>query len=243
MASILFLASCGGKSVITIDSKYADLPVYGIDLNQHEDQKIDNFANLKNLTFVICKISEGTAYNDENFTSNWQNLKNHQLIRGSYHFYRSNQNPIEQAKFFLRKIDEQEKGELPPIVKIENDSLARNVFNQKIKTKRLQHNLLLHLAYLEKETEQKPIIYTNLAFADQYLRNENFAKYPLWISENSKKDYPILPKTWQKTGFKFWQKSSRYTAKSEISDLDIFNGTREDFVKLIGGKVLAPEKP
>lgn len=223
---LFFCAFCNNSSPIKIDPRNNNSTAYGIDISRHQDKVINDLNAHDALTFVICKASEGADYTDPDFSFNWEHIKKRGLVRGAYHFYRDNDDPFIQAKFFLKKIKDLEETDLPPIVDIEDGSLTENTDK-----KNLQKNLLQHLQYIESQSGRKPMIYTNLHFADHYLTDKNFAQYPLWLAEYSNGKKPKLPKAWEKVGHKFWQKSEGYKVESKVSDFDIFNGTRQELLR------------
>ncbi len=218
-------SSCANNTPILFSQKADDQIAYGLDISKHQD-KIVNDLNINDaISFVICKASDGTDYTDPNFRFNWRQIKKRQLIRGAYHFYRTNDDPLVQAKFFLKHLKGIDSQDLPPIVDIEKDDTKGAK-----KISEIQKDLLQHLNFIEQKIGRRPMIYTGPDFANEFLVNEKFAKYPLWIADYSKKNKPILPKTWEKIGQKFWQRSQSYSIESRISDFDIFNGTRKDLI-------------
>ena len=72
----------------------------GLDLSHH-NEKVE-IMKLKGLGFVILKATEGETYVDAKFASRWLGLKSVGVKRGAYHFYRTNKDPIAQAKHFLK---------------------------------------------------------------------------------------------------------------------------------------------
>jgi lysozyme len=73
--------------------------VYGIDISHHQNNEIDYISKtLDSLSFVICKATEGVTYTDPLFSKNWKTIKARGFIRGAYHFYRSDDDPIAQVQ-------------------------------------------------------------------------------------------------------------------------------------------------
>lgn len=75
------------------------------------------------------------------------------------------------------------------------------------------------------------MIYTNTGFADQYLMNNVFSKYPLWLAAYSNTKNPQLPFVWKKKGYKIWQKQDSYFIDSHVYDFDVFYGKKTDLYK------------
>ena len=89
---------------------------YGIDISQYQGDQIEFLNKTKDsLSFVICKATEGITYIDPRFAQNWDLIKQKGFIRGSYHFYRSNDDPQSQAANYTRVISDLQKTDLPPM--------------------------------------------------------------------------------------------------------------------------------
>lgn len=219
--------SGGGHSVPdTVNPAHLPFPglatiphVYGIDLSKYQGDLLEEIKQLDTLHFVICKATEGNTLIDARFIANWQRLRQLAVLRGVYHFYISKDDPIKQAQHFLKTLGDVQAADIPLILDVEEESL-RGV----IDTANFHQSLLSFLHYLEQQSHQKPIIYTDPSFADQYLRNSSFADYPLWIADYTKKESPVLPVTWKKKGYVFWQRNDSHTLHSQRTDFDVFNG-------------------
>ena len=205
--------------------------IYGIDVSKYQGDLVRHLDTKDGLSFVVCKATEGGDCVDPDFYKNWRLIHKKKLVRGAYHFYRSNKDPIVQADHYSRTLNAWRllwhrglrPNDLPPILDIEGSGVAKGT-NPEV----LKKDLLRFLTHIELRTGRKPIIYTGLYFADQYLQDPAFAQYPLWLAEYTDNNSPKLPKTWQKQGYKFWQKSYRYSIESEKTDYDIFNGSLEE---------------
>ena len=199
---------------------------YGIDISRYNGRIVDKINVSGTLAFVICKATEGEHFRDPNFNYNWKSIKGKKLIRGAYHFFHTNTDPIKQAKNYISTVGKWEDTDIAPIVDIEAESLSKS---EKVQTvKEIENNLLEFLNEIKERTNRVPMIYTGKAFANDYLLNKTFSKYPLWLAEYDNREQPILPSTWKDVGFKVWQKSDKYRLKSSVDDsvydLDIFEG-------------------
>jgi len=56
--------------------------------------------------FGFAKATEGNAWNDPTFASNWRNLKAEAKVRGAYHFFHPADDPVRQAQFFTSTVRE-----------------------------------------------------------------------------------------------------------------------------------------
>lgn len=201
--------------------------VYGIDVSKYQGNLVDDIDSLNDLSFIICKATEGATYKDPDFTNNWKMIKEKKLKRGAYHFYHTDDDPLTQAKIFVETIGILSPTDIAPIIDIEQGSISGEVNAAK-----LHADLIVFLNYVQTATKRKPMIYTGLAFANSYLVNPAFANYHLWIAEYSGRSEPILPVTWKKKGYKIWQKSESYRIDSKTTDFDILNGNANTLSKL-----------
>lgn len=220
------LTTGGGQRESFQASHYADTTSYlkGIDISKY--QKDIDWSGLSNkITFIICKATEGRTLMDSEFDSNWKNIEKAGRYRGAYHFYRSNDDPEVQAEFFYSTVGELKANDLPMVLDIESGSLVGAINKTK-----LTADLLSFLQTVEKLSGKKPMIYSNSYFASQYLNQEEFATYPLWVAEYTSKSEPTIPYFWTaNSGWSFWQRSASYDLSSvdgEV-DFDIFNGNME----------------
>lgn len=216
----------------TVISGFDSVPiVYGLDIAKYQGDLLHNIDNFDTLHFIICKATEGISLVDAEFEYNWKTLKDLSIIRGAYHFYKAKDDPVRQAQHFLRIVDTLMDKDIPLVLDIEEQSV-----NNSTKKADLQSGLLIFLAYIEKQTGRKPIIYTDLNFANTYLQWEAFADYPLWLAEYSRRPTPIIPHTWKHTGIKFWQKTDTLKVDSRRTDLDVFRGDGAEFKAFIKKK-------
>ncbi len=213
----------------TVEKESEKTVFYGMDISHYNKAVVDEIKSFDSISFVICKATEGLHFRDSYFDYNWKTLKEKSIIRGAYHFYHINSNPIQQAKHYISVVKEWEDTDITPIVDIEGQSLPSN--KKSINKEKLQKNLLKFLDYIENKTKRKPMIYVSTSFADRYLQKKEFSEYPLWIADYDSEKAPHLPKIWKKAGFKIWQKSNNYHFKSTRDDLDVFYGKLTDIYK------------
>lgn len=167
---------------------------YGIDISKWNWNLVESVNITDTLSFMICKATEGVSMVDINFIPNWKMIKEKRLMRGAYHSYQTNVNPIEQAEFFLSKISEVDSADVAPIVNIEAQSLHTKTDVDKVN---VQIDLFLFLKHIKLRSERLPIIYSNRTFANEYLTHQGFAEYPLWLSEYTSQSISGIPKIWK----------------------------------------------
>jgi|TARA_B110000908_G_scaffold156525_1_gene195773 lysozyme len=207
--------------------------VYGIDISHHQNNEIDFISKtLDSLSFVICKATEGVTYTDPLFLKNWKTIKARGFIRGAYHFYHSNDDPIAQATHFMNTITNLENTDIPPIIDFEGGGIDTSQSVEEI-----QSALKIFLNEVQKKSKRTPIIYTDLNTGNKYLNSSYFSDYPLWIANYNGKKSPDLPDAWKKRGWFIWQRTSTYKLDSQNNDFDIFDGSLSAFKEFISNSL------
>lgn len=201
---------------------------YGIDISRYNRDIVPEIVLHDSITFVICKATEGITYTDPYFYSNFDFIRSGNYLLGAYHFYRAQDKGEQQADFFWKTISRQGTIDIAPVVDIEQESLPANKEIDKVE---LQAEILTCLQRLEETAKRVPIIYTNRSFADEYLTDNRFSNYPLWIADYGHRDAPILPKVWKNVGHKIWQKNNHHSIGTHVADFDVFFGKLEDLTK------------
>lgn len=219
------------KNVATLskeERKLADIRIYEV-LHKHDDKAIGfdvseyqseidweqtyHIDESFELSFVFIRATAGKTKVDKRFKENWKASKERQLIRGAYHYYRPNENSIEQAENFIKNV-RLKKGDLPPVLDIEKLPKSQSIDSLKVGLRRW-------LKKVEQHYKIKPIIYSGESYYTDFLKEE-FSEYPLWIANYNfwRND---LESDWQ-----FWQ----FTEKAQIQgiegmvDINIFNGDK-----------------
>ncbi|MGB0522914.1 MAG: glycoside hydrolase family 25 protein [Flammeovirgaceae bacterium] len=198
---------------------------HGIDISHYNGDIVEKLTFSDSISFIICKATEGLYYTDPYFHSNWKAIKKRGFIRGTYHFFVVGDDAERQAEHFWSIVQRMGSRDIPPIVDIERLSLPKD---KTVTPEEVQQQVLLFLAKVEELSGRTPMVYTGESFANIYLLDEKFAHYPLWLAEYNGRSRPTLPKTWQKTGLRIWQKTSSYHVASEVSDFDVFRGKLSD---------------
>jgi lysozyme len=166
------------------------------------------------LEFVFIRATAGNDRVDGQFKENWLGAKSRKMIRGAYHYYRPNENSLEQAQLFIKTVHIH-KGDLPPVLDIEKLPKGQSLDSLKIGLRRW-------LKAVEAHYKVKPIIYTGEKYYDDFLK-EDFSDYLFWIANyNFYRDK--IGEDWL-----FWQ----FTEKASVSgikgnvDVNIYNGDVE----------------
>ncbi|UZD24132.1 glycoside hydrolase family 25 protein [Algoriphagus halophytocola] len=237
LACFWMMTSCASKSNSDISSKIpipekdtipanpmeskTDQPVLGIDVSHFQGNI--NWEEIKadEITFAYDKATQGASFKDPDYAQNKRGAHEVGLAHGSYHFFTSDADPMDQAALFIATID-YTSGDMPPVLDLEQGGIVGTV-----KTSEFQDDVLSFLLEIERKLGIKPIIYTNHPFGNEYLDNPKFSEYGLWIAEYEV-DTPKIPKTWEEKGWLIWQRSERGKVQGAMGnvDHDLFNPTK-----------------
>ncbi len=203
---------------------FKDYNIRGIDISHY--QKDINWLALKQaklngfpIRFVIIKASEGRDIRDHRFCDNFENARRHGFVRGAYHFFNPQSDPVKQAQHYFQHVNLL-PGDMPPILDVE-DRGSKPLAE-------FQRDVLRWMDYAERKTGVVPILYTYTRFKYDYLRDPRFDKYPLWVARyNMRRRYQGEWVMWQ------------YSDKGRIDgvgcdvDLNLFNGKFSDLQRLL----------
>jgi len=189
------------------------------------------------MKFVFVKASEGESYVDPTFRKNWEGTKTAGMLRGAYHFFRSNADPGRQADCFINALKATgDMGDLPPAIDLESNDGQPN--------QRVISRAKAWMDRVQSAVNKRPIIYSS-----QYFLQDHFSEpgggppawvkdYPLWVAQYPKRYtpgmQPGLPRGW--TQWRFWQYSDKGRVNGVIDkvDLDLFNGSLEELYQFAG---------
>ena len=202
--------------------------IHGIDVSKYQqtisweavkEMKVKDIQ----LGFVFIKATEGIINTDPQFKRNWKKSKQAGMIRGAYHFFLATKDGREQAENFISSVD-LEKGDLPPVVDIEQTYGVNSTL--------LKKELKEWLDVVEYYYGVKPIIYTSVDFYSRYLGKE-FNSYPLWAAHYYQYNTPRIERNWD-----FWQHSEEGRVNGILSkvDFNVFNGDSLQFRNLLMAK-------
>lgn len=198
--------------------------IYGIDVSRH--QGTIDWEALKSgdgksapVQFVYMKATEGSDFTDKNFETNFASAKRQGFVRGAYHYFSPHSGGLAQANMFIKTVKLQ-KGDLPPVVDVEERPKDKQRFIQELK---------IFIAKIEEHYGVKPIIYSYKKYKEHYLSEPFFNKYPLWVAHYyvSKLDENIEWLMWQCSDI------GQLPGIEENVDINIFNGTQEQFKSIL----------
>lgn len=194
-----------------------DVSHYQSDVNWEALKAINQIGDTIQFRFVFIKATEGILIEDRMFDEYWENAKDNNVVRGAYHYFLPDRSAKLQATNFTTSV-KLEKGDLPPVVDIEET-------RGKSKAEVVK-NLKEYLQIVHHKYKVKPIIYSNYNFIEDYLADD-FKNYPFWIAHYYHQEMTPI----DSVNFLFWQHSD----KSDLLGIDgnvdanIFTGTEEQF--------------
>jgi lysozyme len=187
----------------------------GLDVSEYQGKiswsYVDTLEQKYPIDFVFIRATVGRDRKDFQFKRNWIGAKENKMIRGAYHYYRPNENSIEQADLFIKTVTLQ-KGDLPPVLDIEK--LPKN---QSLDS--LKKGLKRWLLRVENHYKVRPIIYTGERYYSDFLKEE-FGEYLFWIANYNFYREKI------EDDWLFWQFTEKATVPGirKTVDVNIYNG-------------------
>lgn len=189
--------------------------IFGIDIS-HYQGSID-WEALKNgspddspVSFIYMKATEGSDHKDRMFDRNWTKALEHGFTRGAYHYFSLHSSGLAQAEMFIKNV-KLEKGDLPPMVDVEEEPKDKREFLQELK---------IFIAKIEKHYGTKPIVYSGKKYKERHLNDRYFDRYPTWIAHYYVDSLDV------ENNWTFWQCSDkgRLPGIRHKVDINVFNG-------------------
>jgi len=207
---------------IEVPTRYT---IHGIDVSRY--QEIVDWESVKAMNvegirmgFCFIKATEGVESEDRRFKRNWAKAKEAGLARGAYHFFIASKSGRAQAEHFIKTVELQ-PGDMPPVLDVEqtNGQPSRKV----------RERAREWLKTVENYYGVKPIIYANVDFYQQILKDE-FDDYPLWVAHYLQKEKPRIYRPWH-----FWQYSEQGHVNGIFCrvDFNAFYGDSSEFKNLM----------
>ena len=187
---------------IVWDSLYVLTDKRGKTIRDHHLAK-----DIRSVSFVFIKATEGVSMVDKDFKRNWQDAGRSGLRRGAYHFFRSSKDGEAQARLFIKTVGDLRFKDLPPVLDIETIHRGGSM-------KKLNEEALKWLETIEGHYGKKPIVYTGSSFARDWLSKRITDNYPVWIA-HYEKDRPDFD------GWTFWQFTDKAVVKGVPGPVDL----------------------
>lgn len=215
--------------------------VHGVDVSVYEPRVDWRALRAQGFRFALIRATSSLTYVDPKFAEHWAGAREAGILRGAYHYLFGGQDAKKQAESFIATVGS-DKGELPPIVDLE-DAYNENVPNSKIIS-----TCKAFLDIIEPAFGRTPMLYSRKTYLEPRVsingKAPDWAKnFELWVAQYPfvfKPDtmpnvnMPMQPKGWK--DWKFWQYSETAIVEGvtdEINrptriDLNWFRGTEAE---------------
>lgn len=197
---------------------------FGIDISEYQNRiNWDILSDLETgnpIEFIFIRATAGSNKTDSKFCKYWEKARETNMYQGAYHYYRPNENSIEQANNYIKTV-KLKRGDFPPVLDIEKLPRHQSIDSLKVGLKRW-------LKKVENHYGVKPIIYSSESYYNDFLKDD-FEEYPFWVANYTAFYYDI------NSNWSMWQISEN--AKIEgirgRVDINVFNGTTSDLKALL----------
>lgn len=199
----------------------------GIDISQHQK----TFTDPGHLDFIIVKASEGWAA-DPLFSSYLPNICSIP-VRGAYHYYRTETDPILQAQNFMGAV----RGKGFHFLAVDYESRNNTL------DKAGAEGLMKCLKHIRQYQPLPVFIYTGAYIYRDKIRvwDQEIDTFPLWLGRWNYHDSAVADPTTALAGgdlgrsWDFWQYTSTGVGAScgvgsTNVDMDVYNGTAEELI-------------
>ena len=215
--------------------------VHGVDVSVYEPRVDWRALRAQGFKFALIRATSSLTYVDPKFAEHWAGAREAGILRGAYHYLFGGQDAKKQAESFIATVGS-DKGELPPIVDLED------AYNENVPNSKLISTCKAFLDIIEQEFDRTPMIYSRRTYLEPRIsingKAPNWAKnYELWVAQypfefnpNSMPNVnmPKQPGSWK--DWKFWQYSETAIVEGvtdEINrptriDLNWFRGTEAE---------------
>ena len=197
---------------------------FGIDVSEYQDKiswdKVKEIEGGYPIEFVFVRATAGSNKTDKKFKRYWKKAKEKGFIVGAYHYYRPNENSLEQAENFIKNVTLVE-GDFPPVLDIEKLPKTQSIDRLKVGLKRWLETVQAHYGV-------KPIIYSSESYYEDFLKDD-FEDYPFWIA-NYTAFYKEIDSEWS-----IWQLTENGKVHGINTDVDIniYNGNSVQMKELL----------
>ncbi|HWP24807.1 MAG TPA: GH25 family lysozyme [Xanthobacteraceae bacterium] len=243
--------------------------IFGIDVSHHNQRNCQcdiDWARVakQKVAFVVAKATEGVRFRDPHFRGHWEEIARvPEIYRGAYHFLSADDDPVEQANYFLATMGPLRAVDMPPVLDLEWDVVVRSTrkwakrdgdYWSQLTPNEIIDRVLQWLDVVEKRTGRIPMVYTSRAWWDGRIKSDamlvRLKRYPIWLSAMEEKDLQVeRPGTrggwaarWNWTLWQFTNRGDLTKAgipnppnpRLEGFDVNLFRGSVADFRKAMG---------
>ncbi len=173
------------------------------------------------VSFVYVKATQGTTVYNRYYAADIRAARARGIATGAYHFYSTLTPADKQAAWFIKKAAIA-AGDMPPVLDVEptDKQIERMGGKQK-----LFSEMLRWLHAVERACGKRPVLYLGQRFVNEHLPSAPPALrgYEVWIARYGEYKPYVHLLHWQLTPF------GRVRGITGDVDINVFNGTREEF--------------
>lgn len=205
------------------ESRY---PIRGVDVSRYQGQIDWELLASGDISFAFIKATEGSSHVDPCFPYNYEEARKTDLRVGAYHFFSYDSRGQTQADQYIAVVEKTDNM-LPPVIDLE---FYGDKEQHPPGKDRVREELTVMLDRLEEYYGMKPIIYATEKSYELYLA-DSFQEYDIWI-----RNIFTAPRLSDHREWTFWQYTDReklegYQGDEKYIDMNVFNGSREDFLQ------------
>lgn len=215
--------------------------VHGVDVSVYEPRVDWRTLRSQGFRFALIRATSSLSYVDPKFAEHWAGAREAGILRGAYHYLFGGQDAKKQAASFIATVGS-DKGELPPIVDLED------AYNENVPNSKLISTCKAFLDIIEQAFGRTPMLYSRKTYLEPRVSINGKApawakNYELWIAQYPfefnpasmpNANMPKQPSGWK--DWKFWQYSETAIVDGvtdEINrptriDLNWFRGTEAE---------------
>lgn len=199
-------------------------PVRGVDVSSYQgDIDWDALAS-QNIMFAFIKATEGSSFVDKYFEYNYIQARKTNLRIGAYHFFSYDSPGKTQAENFIANV-EKYKNMLPPVIDLEFYGDKEKNPPPKVNVRQELDDLI---DLLESHYGMKPIIYATEKSYSLYIADA-YEDYDIWIRNVITSPKLSDNRRWTFWQYTNWERLDGYKGKEKYIDMNVFNGTKDDF--------------
>ncbi|HDR7686376.1 TPA: glycoside hydrolase family 25 protein [Bacillus toyonensis] len=198
--------------------------IKGVDVASYQGEIDWRELEKQNMKFAFIKATEGSAFVDEYFSTNWMNANKTGMRTGAYHFFSFDSKGETQAKQYIRTVPKYKQA-LPPVIDVE---FYANKKDNPPHREDVEKELTVMVKMLEKHYDKKVILYATQEAYDLYIKDA-YPQCDIWIRSVLTKPSLSDERNWM-----FWQYTNSgrlrgYNGKEKYIDLNVFCGNEEEF--------------
>ncbi len=219
-------------STDTQDTGDADARLYGVDVSGWDPGIAWHSVAADGIAFAFMKSTEGTYYESDEFTSQYDGAAENGIVRGAYHFaIPDDSDGATQADYFIDHGGGWSPDDitLPGALDIEYNPYGSTCYDL------TKSEMAAWIADFNDEydarTGRYPVVYSTANWWDSCVGSGSFGRdNPLWVAHYDV-SAPSLQDGW--SDYSFWQYSSTETVSGIPGGVDanVFKGDIEDLVQ------------